>query len=113
MFCKNCGKEIKDEKKVICPYCGKSLNSISSANNNLHNNYDAPSFGWAFLCFMIPLLGLILYCVWKDNYPQRATSAGKGALISVIISIVVAIILVCVVSCGACSVINEYNKYYR
>jgi hypothetical protein len=49
---------------------------------------DAPSMGYAVLGFFIPLAGLILYLVWKDQYPLRAKSAGKGALIGFIADLV-------------------------
>lgn len=56
---------------------------------------DAPSFGFAILGFLIPLVGLILYLVWKDTTPQKAKSCGKGALIGVIVSVVFSIIASC------------------
>jgi hypothetical protein len=49
---------------------------------------DAPSMGYAVLGFFIPLAGLILYLVWKDQYPLRAKSAGKGALFGFIVDLV-------------------------
>lgn len=78
-FCTKCGKEIMDEA-VVCPNCGCTQNA-PKAN-------DSSSFGFALLGFCIPLVGLILYLVWKDSSPLKAKSAGKGALISVIISVV-------------------------
>jgi hypothetical protein len=49
------------------------------------NPLDAPSGGFAVLCFFMPLVGLILYLVWKDEYPLKAKSCGKGALIGAIV----------------------------
>lgn len=80
-YCSKCGKEIMDEA-VVCPGCG------CSQNNNAVQQNDSSSFGWALLGFCIPLVGLILYLVWKDNTPLKAKSAGKGALVSVIVSVV-------------------------
>ena len=40
------------------------------------------------LGFCIPVVGLILYLVWKDTKPRTSKAAGKGALISVIIGVV-------------------------
>ena len=57
------------------------------------NTYDAPSGGYAVLGFFIPVVGLILYLVWKDETPLRAKSAGKGALIGVITGVVLSIVL--------------------
>ena len=44
------------------------------------------------MCFF-PVIGLILYLVWKDQTPLRARSAGKGALIGVIVSVVGSVLL--------------------
>ena len=41
-------------------------------------------------CF--PLVGLILYLVWKDNKPKTASSVGKSALIGFIVGVVFYII---------------------
>jgi len=49
---------------------------------------DAPSGGFATLGFFFPLIGLILFLVWKDQTPLKARSAGKGALIGVIVEVV-------------------------
>ena len=54
---------------------------------------DAPSGGYAALGFFFPVIGLILYLVWKDQTPLRARSAGKGALIGVIVSVVGSVLL--------------------
>ncbi|MDR0850983.1 MAG: zinc-ribbon domain-containing protein [Clostridiales Family XIII bacterium] len=63
------------------------------------NPLDRKSGGYAVLGFFFPVVGLILFLVWKDAaFPLRARSAGKGALISVIIgaalSLVAGIIIV-------------------
>jgi hypothetical protein len=52
------------------------------------NPLDEPSGGFAVLCFFVPLVGLILYLVWKSEYPLKARSCGKGAIIGAIISFV-------------------------
>lgn len=53
---------------------------------------DTGSAGWAVLGFFFPLVGLILYLVWKDRKPLLAKMAGKGALISVIVGAVIGIL---------------------
>ena len=77
-FCRNCGAEI-DDKAVICPKCGVAQAPIAN---------DTGSFGWCVLGFCIPLVGLILFLVWRDTKPLTSKAAGKGALISVIIGVV-------------------------
>ena len=88
MFCKNCGKEINDQA-VICPYCGvaddkSKLNQMSDQTKK----YDYPSAGYAILCFFFPIVGLILYLVWRDLYPLKANSCGKGALIGIVFNFI-------------------------
>ena len=53
---------------------------------------DAPSTGFAILSFFFPLVGLVLWLVWKDKTPLKAKSCGKGALIGVIVNVVFSII---------------------
>ena len=49
--------------------------------------------GMTALGFFFPIVGLILYLVWKDQTPLKAHSAGKGALIGVIVWTALSIIL--------------------
>ncbi len=86
MYCKTCGKEINDNA-VICPNCG-----CSTGKGNAVKGKDESSIGYALLGFFIPIVGLILFLMWKEEYPLRAKSAGKGALVSVIVSVVLGII---------------------
>lgn len=101
MFCKKCGQEISDQTKY-CPVCGEPT-------ENQENNFDQPYqpqprvraddqsvAGYNVLSFFFPLVGLILYLVWKQEYPIRAKNCGKWALISFIINIVLSICYVIV-----------------
>ncbi len=54
-------------------------------NNNVN---DSGSIGWGILGFCLPLVGIILYFVWKETKPLSAKMAIRGALISVAISAV-------------------------
>lgn len=90
MFCKNCGEQI-DDRAVICPKCGVPV------NNNAFSQNDAPSAGFGILSFFFPLIGLILYLVWKDQSPLKAKSAGTGALIGFIMGIALTILYIIVV----------------
>lgn len=55
---------------------------------------DHSSGGFAVLGFFFPVVGLILYLVWKAQTPLKARSAGKGALIGVIVYVALVILLV-------------------
>lgn len=92
MFCKNCGKEI-DDKAFCCPNCGVLTdNQNQSVNRPAVSESDMPSTAFAVLCFFFPLLGLILWLVWKDTMPLKAKSCGKGAIIGVIVSVVLSVV---------------------
>lgn len=56
---------------------------------------DSGSFGYAVLGFVLPIVGLILWLIWKDQKPRSANLAGKGALVSVIFSFVVTTLSFC------------------
>ncbi len=54
----------------------------------MENNNDNGGFLWGLLGCCIPVVGLILFLVWKDQKPRTAKAAGIGALISVILSVI-------------------------
>ena len=87
MYCRNCGMPVPDNA-VVCPNCG-----ASSAPSAPVVDKNQPSLGIAVLCFFFPLVGLILYLVWKDTEPGKAKSAGQGALIGVIVSVALSVIV--------------------
>jgi hypothetical protein len=141
-FCENCGTKV--QKNNVPPYneytnksYGNSYNKNYNYNrdpnsnnqnnsNNYYNNqynpnynnnypsYDAPSLGFAWLCFFFPIVGLILYLIWKDQYPLKAHSCGKGALISVIVSAILfvfyIILIVSLISNGNYNYFDYYNN---
>ena len=89
MYCKYCGRIIDDDSKY-CVNCGNNTN-----NDNLGTHHvDAPNKVFVILGFFIPIIGLILYLVYESKQPQKAKSAGKGALIGFITRIVVCIAIV-------------------
>jgi uncharacterized membrane protein YvbJ len=93
-YCSKCGKEIMDEA-VICPGCGcaqennvqgNSVPQIKEALSDIQKEAWSNS-GWLLLGFFIPIVGLILYLVWKETSPSKAKAAGYGALIGFVISL--------------------------
>lgn len=48
---------------------------------------DSGSFGYAVLGFCIPIVGLILWLLWKDQKPRSAKMAGTAALVSFVINL--------------------------
>lgn len=90
MFCKGCGKEVIDTAE-ICPSCGTRVASPVSSQE------DTPNMlvNIASLC-CIPLLGIVLYFVWKDTKPKSAKSALTYSLVSIGIGIIGYILVVAV-----------------
>ena len=91
-YCKNCGKEI-DDNAVVCLNCGSSQQATPQVVDN-------GGFGWGLLGCCIPIVGLILFLVWKDTKPKTAKAAGIGALVSVGISVAYYILMM-VIGIGA------------
>ena len=84
-FCKNCGAQI-DDQAVVCTSCGVAQNTAPAV-------VDKGGFGWGALGCCLPIVGLILFLVWKDTKPKTAKAAGIGALVSVIIAVVYYVIM--------------------
>ena len=97
-FCPSCGIQYTADKK-FCDQCGGELKEMTTAASTplqsaaypQANPTDAPSGGYAVLGFFIPIVGLILFLTWKDSFPLRARSAGKGALIGFIVGVILSI----------------------
>ena len=83
-FCKYCGAQI-DDNAVVCTSCGSAQNTAPAV-------VDKGGFGWGALGCCIPIVGLILFLVWKDTKPKTAKAAGIGALVSVILGVVIYIV---------------------
>lgn len=56
--------------------------------NNGGNPDDTGNVVWGLLGCCIPIVGLILFLVWKDQKPKTAKVAGIGALVSVALSVI-------------------------
>ena len=85
-YCKNCGNQI-DDKAAICLNCGVAQEQKPAVVDN-------GGFGWGALGCCIPLVGLILFLIWKDTKPKTAKAAGTGALISAIVGFLYYIVVV-------------------
>ena len=50
---------------------------------------DSGSIGWGVLGAFFPLVGIILFFVWKNNKPKTAKVSLIGAVIGVVISLII------------------------
>lgn len=80
-FCSDCGSEL-NENQNVCLKCGAIIKNTNT--RDISATRDKGSVGWALLGFFIPLLGFILYLLWKNTNPNDAKQAGTGAFISFI-----------------------------
>lgn len=87
-YCQSCGTELKEHQDV-CLSCGTMVKKTTAVSS-----IDTGGFGWGLLGFCIPIVGLILFLVWRTEKPRTSSAAGKGALISVILGIVLYVIYI-------------------
>lgn len=104
-YCTNCGKELEDNA-AFCTECGAAQASAAprqeAPQTNQYQQNQAPyqpaapvdngSFGWAVLGFCFPIVGLVLYLVWKSNKPISAKKAGIGALVGFCLNLILSFI---------------------
>ena len=70
------------------------MDNNTNVNVNVNGTpEDKGGFLWGLLGCCIPLVGLILFLVWKDNKPKTAKAAGIGALVSVIATVAVYVLI--------------------
>lgn len=65
-------------------------------NTNVNVNgtpEDKGGFLWGLLGCCIPIVGLILFLVWKDTKPKTAKAAGIGALVCVIATVALYVLM--------------------
>lgn len=100
--CQNCRTQF-DDSLAACPNCG-TINAAQPPQQPfsqpggqpmgqpVHNPADSGSIGWGILGFLIPIVGLILFLVWKNTKPNSAKVAGIGAIIGAVVGLVLNIV---------------------
>lgn len=104
MFCNNCGKQI-DDNAVVCVHCGVPTRP---ANAPVQSDEKLGCF-LSGICFLAPIVGLILFLVWKDSSPTKSKEAGKWALIGFIVWFVLNLIYRFYIA-GA--IASDFYNYY-
>lgn len=69
---------------------------------------DTGSMGWAVLGFFFPLVGLILWLVWKDTRPKDSIQSRNGFIVGVIVGVVLGIIYSVVMAMTVASIGSMY-----
>lgn len=129
-FCSKCGNkiEMQETKNEFPAMDNEPKNTSASVENEVYGTYnmqsfpnttnsaqynqpvmteDKPNIGLNILAWFIPIVGFILWGVWKDKTPRKAKSIGKTALISAIVNIVLAIIVSIIVFVGTFSLVDN------
>lgn len=96
MFCPKCGKKLP-KTADFCSECGTAI-------INKETTTSSEAFGWGILGFFIPLVGFLLYIMWRDEKPVAGKAAGIGTLISIILGFVLSVIIL--VSSAAMAIIS-------
>ena len=122
MFCVKCGNYV-DEKSKFCTQFGERVINFNEERNNVNvnpissNNYgttsavknDKPSVILTILSFFIPILGLVLFIVYRDKSPKKAKFVGISALIGFILGIIASIALIIFFSFYIITSDDRYN----
>ncbi|MCI8864270.1 MAG: hypothetical protein HFG60_03130 [Lachnospiraceae bacterium] len=72
------------------------------------DNYNSPAvdnggFLWGLLGCCVPIVGLILFIMWKDQKPKTAKAAGVGALVCVGANVVFGLLFFILMLAGVAS----------
>lgn len=104
MYCHQCGKEVGEDMKY-CPYCGTVMQ-----NGQVYDQreYDAPSLLFAFVSFFIPIAGIVLYVIWRKEFPKKAASCLKGLVAGIIVEIILYIVFLSIISQS----VNTFEDIY-
>lgn len=54
---------------------------------------DNLAIGWAVVSLLFPIIGWILWCVWKEEHPERASQAAKWAWAGFAINLILIFVL--------------------
>ena len=85
-YCRNCGTEV-NENDIKCPACGAMQQPDTLNYTPAPIQEDNGGCLWNIIGFFVPIVGLILWLVWRTEKPKTAKAVGIGALISACISV--------------------------
>lgn len=98
-YCVNCGKEV-DENQMFCANCGAKITNYSNGYYTKREEYNKQQFettgekiGYGILAFLIPLVGFILYFVFKSSKPVTSKICLYVSLISFVLNLLSTILM--------------------
>lgn len=122
-FCSNCGNKILNpniqSQPVVNDYSSNPYQSMQERNNQVlqetqeippykdgntpligTEGNDEKSIGLNVLSWFVPLVGIILYFVNKDEKPIQSKSVLHCAIASIIVNVIIVPILIIAITCG-------------
>ena len=122
-FCSNCGNKILNpniqSQPVVNDYSSNPYQSMQERNNQVlqetqeippykdgntpligTEGNDEKSVGLNVLSWFVPLVGIILYFVNKDEKPIQSKSVLHCAIASIIVNVIIVPILIIAITCG-------------
>jgi hypothetical protein len=75
------------------------------------NPNDKKSIGFGILSFFIPLVGLILFIVWRKEMPKKAKSAGIGAIVGIVVWVIFWIVYYVTILMPAMNALSNASYY--
>lgn len=78
-YCPHCGEKVNTDQD-ICLNCGKYLKQSKPTKINDNNQVI-----YGLLGFFLPIAGIIIYALTKNETPKSASSALKGAITSIVL----------------------------
>ncbi len=93
MYCGDCGKKLNSNSK-FCPYCGSRVASenVTVVNSNedsvnvtvVNSNEDSVNVLLVIASFLVPILGVVLFVIYKDKKTKTSKAYGIAALVGFI-----------------------------
>lgn len=84
MYCKNCGKQLEDDVNV-CDDCGTKqkddgIQKEVTKTVIMKEIVDNPSHVVGAISCCFPIVGIVLYLLWKDEKPKSASLVCKWTI---------------------------------
>ncbi len=77
--------------KGSSPYQGNTSYEAGMQHYGSASSQRGIEAGWAILAFLLPIAGWIMYFVWKDETPKRASQAAGIAWVAFFINLIIII----------------------
>ena len=106
MYCKQCGCKLEEGQR-FCQNCGVQTEDpfgFESPAPRVEKREDPVDTGrpaWLVLGLFFPVVGLVLYIVWRRKKPLTAKKLGLGAIIGAAVSVACYVAYIVLVIVGA------------